>query len=460
LKKVIEFLKYRYFAFALSIVLFLSFVTVTIINGGLIFGIDFMGGSKIIAKFDNSVKEERIRNVLKEYNPMIQEIGDDDNDKGKKNFIITTKLVKIGTYEKIKDQLISEFKDINFKHHEKIGKFKYFNIFIDLGKSGQKEELLTLLSKYKAIIYVNTKNNNQYNLLLNKNIFKDKNNHVNTEIEKIIRGKYKKLVYKNSDNLVPVSFEKIVFSYVDKLDQNAMASVISEYNPILSQNKTDKEYTLKISYLSVNKRLETVKTILRNEFQHKNLKDGEFNGVEFLSSEDVGPAIGDFLRKSAISLFAWAMIFMAVYLAFRFELKYSFGALAALVHDITLSVAFCGFAGVEISIPVIAALLTIFGYSINDTIVIFDRIRENSSHTSSKLTYLEVINKSITQSISRTLLTSLTTLFAVLSLYLLGGKVLNDFAVVLLFGIFVGTYSSVYVASPILIYAEKFLVKK
>jgi preprotein translocase subunit SecF len=450
LKKVIEFLKYRYIAFALSGILFLSFITVTIINGGLNFGIDFIGGSKIIAKFDSNVNEEKIRDILKKYNPTVQKIGDDSNNKEKTNFIITTKLVKIETYEKIQEKLESKIKNLEFKHHEKIGNYKYFNIVIDLGVSDQKEKLLTLLSDYKPIIYVNTKNDNTYRLLLNRKFYMDKNNSVDADIKKLIRKEYKKLIYQNNDILIPVSFEKIVLESKEKLGQTNINLLLKEYNPVLTKTKIDNEYSLKISYLSVNKRLESVKSILENKFK----------SVEFLSSEDVGPAIGDFLRKSAISLFAWAMIFMAVYLAFRFELKYSFGALAALVHDITLSVVFCGFAGVEINIPVIAALLTIFGYSINDTIVIFDRIRENASHTASKLTYLDVINKSITQSISRTLLTSLTTLFAVLSLYFLGGKVLNDFAVVLLFGIFVGTYSSVYVAAPVLIYAEKFLEKK
>jgi preprotein translocase subunit SecF len=184
-----------------------------------------------------------------------------------------------------------------------------------------------------------------------------------------------------------------------------------------------------------------------------------FPGIERLSVETVGPAIGAGLRKDALRLGFWAILTMMLYLAFRFELKYSVGAMLALVHDITLAVLFCGFAGVEIDVPVIAALLTIFGYSVNDTIVIFDRIREMGEHNEG-ITGADVIDSAINKSISRTLLTSLTTLFAVVSLYVLGGDVINSFAKVLLFGIIVGTYSSIYIASPIVMVWGKIFTKK
>jgi len=191
----------------------------------------------------------------------------------------------------------------------------------------------------------------------------------------------------------------------------------------------------------------------------KGVIDSNFKNVEILGTETVGPAIGEFLKKSAIKLFGIALLLMMFYLSFRFEVKYSVGAIAAVVHDILLSFVFCGFANIEIDIPVIAALLTIFGYSINDTIVIFDRVRENNQ-VQSKLTLSDVVNKSITQSISRTLLTSITTLFAVLSLYLMGGDIISGFAAVLLFGILIGTYSTIYIASPVVLGWEKMVAKK
>ncbi len=190
----------------------------------------------------------------------------------------------------------------------------------------------------------------------------------------------------------------------------------------------------------------------------KSVLEKGFNEVEILSVESVGPAIGSYLRESAIYSFLVVLVLITIYLSFRFEFKYSVGAIAALSHDILLTILFCGMARVEMSIPIVAAVLTIFGYSVNDTIVVFDRIRENVE-VKSKQTFFEVINKSITQSISRTLLTSLTTLFTVLALYFLGGDVLHDFALVLLFGIFVGTYSSIYIASPLLLGWERIVSK-
>jgi preprotein translocase subunit SecF len=190
----------------------------------------------------------------------------------------------------------------------------------------------------------------------------------------------------------------------------------------------------------------------------KNLIE-KYPQIKFLSEETVGSTIGDILKTSALKLFIVALIAMAVYLTFRFELKYAFGVMLSLMHDMILTFFFIGFTGTELNTPVVAALLTLFGYTVNDTIVVFDRIRENVQDQN-RQTFSEVINKSISQSMSRTLLTSLTTLFAVTMLYFLGGRVLNDFAKVLIFGIVVGTYSSIYVASPLIVAWEKFSNRK
>jgi preprotein translocase subunit SecF len=187
--------------------------------------------------------------------------------------------------------------------------------------------------------------------------------------------------------------------------------------------------------------------------------NSSFSGIVQLSNDSVGPTIGDYLKRSAIRLSIIAVVLMMVYLAFRFEFMYSLGAMAALFHDLILALLFCGLMQIEINTSVIAALLTIFGYSVNDTIVIFDRIRENVENETSPI-FSDVINIGISQSISRTLLTSLTTLFAVLALYLLGGDTINDFALVLLFGVVVGTYSSIYIASPVVLAFNKVLHKK
>lgn len=179
----------------------------------------------------------------------------------------------------------------------------------------------------------------------------------------------------------------------------------------------------------------------------ESFKDNEF---EILRVEKVGPSVGADLRDKAIKAFLIAMVCMVIYISFRFEFRFAIAAIVALLHDVLITVGALTITHREISTPVIAALLTIVGYSINDTIVVFDRIREDRK-LMRKSSYQEIINTSINQTLSRTLLTSFTTLAVVLALYFLGGPVINDFAFVLLIGVMAGTYSSIFIASPILI---------
>ncbi len=171
---------------------------------------------------------------------------------------------------------------------------------------------------------------------------------------------------------------------------------------------------------------------------------------EIMRMETVGPAVGEDLRRAAFKAFLFAVIGICAYVSFRFEFRFAITGIIALVHDVLLTLGMIALTGREITLPVIAALLTIVGYSINDTIVLFDRIREDRKFMR-KASLAEIINASINQTLSRTVLTSLTTLLVVLSLFIFGGSVINDFAFVLLVGVIVGTYSSVFIASPLLI---------
>ena len=175
-----------------------------------------------------------------------------------------------------------------------------------------------------------------------------------------------------------------------------------------------------------------------------------FAGIKILATETVGPAVGDFLRKSAVKLMLIAIVLMGVYLAFRFELKYSVGVMIAVVHDVIIAFLFCGYIGLEINVPIVAAILTIFGYSVNDTIVIFDRVRENLN-IHAKSAFKQILNISITQTLSRTFITSLTTFFCVLARYLIGEGTISDFALVMLVGLVAGIYSTIYIASPVVL---------
>ena len=179
----------------------------------------------------------------------------------------------------------------------------------------------------------------------------------------------------------------------------------------------------------------------------ESFKDNRF---EIMRIEKVGPSIGRDLRGKATKAVIFAIIGICLYVSFRFEFRFAIAAIVALLHDVGISLGAIALTGRELSIPVVAAILTIVGYSINDTIVVFDRIREDRK-LMRKSSRKEIINTSINQTFSRTLLTSITTLMVILALYFLGGDVINDFAFVMLVGVIAGTYSSIFIASPILL---------
>lgn len=160
----------------------------------------------------------------------------------------------------------------------------------------------------------------------------------------------------------------------------------------------------------------------------------------------VGPQVGEELTEDGGLAVLYALIAILIYVAFRFEYRFSLGAVAALVHDVIITLGFFSILQLDFNLSVLAAILAVIGYSLNDTIVVFDRVRENFRKIRKK-TSLEVINISINQTISRTLMTSFTTLLVLLSLFFLGGEVIHAFALALIIGVLVGTYSSVYVAT-------------
>jgi len=220
------------------------------------------------------------------------------------------------------------------------------------------------------------------------------------------------------------------------------------------------------------------------------------NKVDIRRVEMVGPQVGKDLREKALFAMFYALLFITIYISGRFELKwvlsgvmagalmgavyllsvfnvsipylilaalivtlvlfwflelkYAMGAIVALIHDVTITVGIFSIFGKEFTLPIIAALLTIIGYSLNDTIIVFDRIRENSrKYHKNPLEF--IINRSVNETLSRTILTSLTTLVVVVALFVLGGGIIHDFAFAMIIGVVTGTYSSVYVASPILL---------
>ena len=174
------------------------------------------------------------------------------------------------------------------------------------------------------------------------------------------------------------------------------------------------------------------------------------NNFSFRRVEDVGPKVSGELLKSGLIAIVLSLSAMLIYIWIRFEWQFSLGAIVALVHDVIVTIGFFSILEFEINLSIVAAVLTIVGYSMNDTVVIFDRVRENLKKYTSK-TINEISNLSINETLSRTIITSLTTLLALLSIFFFGGEILKGFSFAMILGVIFGTYSSIFIANPILI---------
>jgi preprotein translocase subunit SecF len=180
------------------------------------------------------------------------------------------------------------------------------------------------------------------------------------------------------------------------------------------------------------------------------LSQGVEGEIQMRRVEFVGPQVGDELAEQGILAVIYAMVGVFLYVMFRFQWRFSVGAVAALFHDITISMGILSFVHIEFDLTVVAAILAVVGYSLNDTIVLFDRIRENFPRYR-KRQPVEVVNTSINETLSRTLMTSTTTLMVLAALFYFGGEIIHGFAFTLITGVVVGTYSSIYVASTVLL---------
>lgn len=196
-----------------------------------------------------------------------------------------------------------------------------------------------------------------------------------------------------------------------------------------------------------------VKTSLE---QSMGTKDIVVNRVEM-----VGPKVGKDLRWKAILSIFYSLVGILVYVAWRFELRFAIGAIIATVHDVVITMGAFSILGKEFDLVVMAGFLTLIGYSLNDTVVVFDRIRENMRRSGRKSDFTDVINSSINQTLSRTVLTSGCTLLVVVALFFFGGEIIHDFAFSLMFGIVIGTYSSIFIASVyVVLWEDRTLLSK
>ncbi|HZK12357.1 MAG TPA: protein translocase subunit SecF [Atribacterota bacterium] len=218
-------------------------------------------------------------------------------------------------------------------------------------------------------------------------------------------------------------------------------NVLGEFNLSQStiQKLSDNEFVIRIGKIDSEQRME-----IMTAFKEK------LTNLEVLRVETVGPVIGENLKKLAFYALLFAFIGIIIYITLRFEFKFSIVSILALLHDCLIVLGIFSLLQKEITISIIAAVMTIIGYSINNTIVILDRLRENIK-LKTREPFEDLINMSINQSLSRTINTALTTIIPILTLYFFGGNILSDFALALFIGMVAGTYSSIFIASPLLL---------
>ena len=210
-------------------------------------------------------------------------------------------------------------------------------------------------------------------------------------------------------------------------------------------NKNDIVIRVQEKKSNKNKQTETIQ-IIKDSLSDKS--------IEYRRTEFVGPKVGDELVNAGIIAIIFSLFGILIYIWLRFQWNFALGAVIALIHDVILTLGFFSIFQFEFNLATVAAVLTIAGYSINDTVVIYDRIRE-SMRKYKQISFDEVINISLNGTLSRTLMTSLTTLMALLALFIFGGIVISSFIIALIWGVLIGTYSSLYVASPILTYLKQ-----
>ena len=204
-------------------------------------------------------------------------------------------------------------------------------------------------------------------------------------------------------------------------------------------NETD--FLIKFEINDNKKIIEEIKTSLDKSFG---------NNFNFRRVENVGPKVSAELLRSGVIAISVALALMLIYIWIRFEWQFSLGAILALFHDVIVTLGLFSLLGLEINLSIIAAVLTIVGYSMNDTVVIFDRVRENLRKYAD-IKIFELTNISINETLSRTLITSITTLLALLSIFFFGGEILKGFSLAMIFGVIFGTYSSIYIANTVLV---------
>ena len=239
---------------------------------------------------------------------------------------------------------------------------------------------------------------------------------------------------------------------IELRDQDNKVTISKLRESLLNMNLGDvsvKQFGNENDYMVKFEKKNSSNPNLINEIK-ENLNKSLGSDLDFRRVENVGPKVSAELLKSGIIAIVLSLVAMLIYIWIRFEWQFSLGAIIALFHDVVITLGIFSIFNLEINLSIVAAVLTIVGYSMNDTVVIFDRVRENLKKLSD-IKIFELTNISINETLSRTIITSITTLLALLSIYFLGGEILKGFSLAMILGVVFGTYSSIYIANPILV---------
>ncbi len=372
-KTNIDFMKYKYFAFALSGAIIVAGLVNIIFGKGLKPGVDFSGGTLIRIHFKSPIPVSDVRQALSDQglgNSVIQEV-----EKEQREYIIRTAGLKSDEIQP----------DQELEAHEIIA-----NQIVDTLKSADDKA-----AAGRGLI--------------------DLNNVGVQEIAAVLQPSFPEEAVSLAERIAGFRTER---------------GIIDDYRRLSEAGVPDQAI--------------------------KVLEDRTFLGsLTVLSRETVGPQVGKDLRRKATQATVWALLGMLVYIAFRFKLAYGVAAILTLTHDVLVTLSVFSFTQREMNLPVIAAVLTIVGYSINDTIVVFDRVRDNIK-LMRKSPFEGILNTSLNQTLSRSIITSATVFLTVMALFLFGGTVINDFAFTMVVGVITGTYSTIYQSCPIVYLWQKF----
>ena len=423
----LPFTKNRKYTYIISLVLILVGLVSMVVKGGLESGIDFTGGIVLQVHFDKEVHIDQLRSSVESAgykNAMIQKYGT-TND-----FLIKVQ----GDYEKDKDTIgpaVTEFgmypnptkgeKTVALRLRVRDDKSAIKNIFL-------RSDIYSSVQEVSAI--------DKYDMT-------DEFGAITISVESFSKDTIIDLFVFATDYSDNIGEEKKIQIQVSK-DKNAVSKIVSEWADSTFDKTEAKQVVFSPSEKLVNQ--------LKDSF-----KD---NTIRVDREEVVGAAMSKELQLKSLWVVLFGMLAILIYVWFRFTLRFGVASVLALFHDVIITLGFLSLTGREMSIQIIAALLTLIGYSINDSIIVSDRIRENVK-LMRKDSYEQIINKSLNQVLGRTLITAGTTLFVLISLFLFGGTVINDFAFVLIVGIIVGTYSSDFIVAPLVLDWElKFPTRK